>query len=150
MVTYKEFQFGWLIFLILIPIYIVLAIFYVLDIGDKPLESSHFLVITAVFSLVCLLFYGMTTRVTKKLIVISYGMGLIRKRIATSRIKDLRVVRNSAIYGWGIRLIPNGILFNISGLDAVELTFTDTKRIIRIGTKDPERLKSEILKVMDT
>jgi hypothetical protein len=49
-------------------------------------------------------------------------------------------------YGWGIRMIPNGTLYNISGGDGVELKFADTNRIIRIGTKDSLTLKKEIRK----
>ena len=46
--------------------------------------------------------------------------------------------------GWGIRIIPNGMLYNVGGSRGVELRFTDTTRIIRIGTKDALKLKSEI------
>jgi plasmid stabilization system protein ParE len=40
------------------------------------------------------------------------------------------------LYGWGIRLTPSGWMFNVSGLDAVELTLRSGKRF-RIGTDDP-------------
>jgi hypothetical protein len=36
------------------------------------------------------------------------------------------------------------MLYNISGSDGVELQFSDTDRIIRIGTRDADQLKTEI------
>ncbi|HEY1024073.1 MAG TPA: hypothetical protein VGE26_02825 [Sphingobacteriaceae bacterium] len=146
---YKEFQFGWLLFIIVLPIYLVLTILFVFNIGDNPLNREEFFIVTGIFLLVFLLFYGMTTKIGKNWITISYGIGLIQKRIAIDRIKELHTVKTAAIYGWGIRIIPNGVLFNISGSDALELSFKDTKRIIRIGTKDPKKLRNEIIKSMD-
>ena len=45
-------------------------------------------------------------------------------------------MRNEWYYGWGVRLTPYGWMFNVSGLDAVELTFESGKRF-RIGTDRP-------------
>jgi len=48
-------------------------------------------------------------------------------------------VRNQWWWGWGIRLIPGGWLYNVSGLDAVELKMKNG-RIFRIGTDEAQRL----------
>ena len=45
--------------------------------------------------------------------------------------------------GWGIRLIPNGWLWNVSGLGAVELSLVNGQRF-RIGTDEPEQLATAI------
>ncbi|MGV3587775.1 MAG: hypothetical protein ACO1OF_12280 [Adhaeribacter sp.] len=91
-------------------------------------------------------FYGLTTKITAEAITVSFGIGLIRKRIKLQRIKTVDTVKSPWYYGWGIRIIPNGTLYNISGTDGVELKFNDTDRIIRIGTKDSLTLKKEIEK----
>lgn len=62
------------------------------------------------------------------------------------KIKSIQIVESPWYYGWGIRLIPNGILYNISGQKGVELTFSDTNKVIRIGSKKPDALKLEIEK----
>jgi hypothetical protein len=146
MKDYKEFTFGWLIFLAVIPIHILLTYLHINNIGDRPIGTNPFILITLMFILICLLFYGLTTKITSDAITVSFGIGLIRKRIQLQRIRSVTTVKSPWYYGWGIRLIPNGLLYNISGSDGVELRFHDTNRIIRIGTKDSLRLKREIEK----
>jgi hypothetical protein len=146
MKDYKEFTFGWLIFVFVVPIHLLLTYLHMNTIGDTPIEANGYLVITLTLILVCLLFYGLTTKITSNSILVLFGIGLIRKRIKLNRIKAVETVKSPWYYGWGIRIIPNGTLYNISGTDAVELKFNDTDRIIRIGTKDPLTLRKEIEK----
>jgi hypothetical protein len=146
MKPHKEFTFGWLIFAIMVPIQLVLTYFYLNKIGDRPITTTVCISITVTFLLMYFLFYGLTTEVNSQLITISFGIGLIRKRIQLNRITIVETVKSPWYYGWGIRIIPNGMLYNISGSDGVELKFNDTKRIIRIGTKDSVALKGEIEK----
>ncbi len=148
MKPYKEFQFGWWIFILMIPIQIYLAYTFFYNIGDKPLDKSSYLIANGTFVLIYLLFYGMTTTIEKGKIKITFGLGLIRKTIETNKIKNIYVVTNPWFYGWGIRLIPNGWLYNISGSNGIELKFNDRERVIRIGTKDPAQLKNEIDKLL--
>jgi hypothetical protein len=146
MKDHKEFTSGWLIFLFVIPVHLLIIYLYVNNLGDRPLGTAGFIAINSVIILICLLFYGLTTMVTHELITVSFGIGLIRKRIALKRVRTVEIVKSPWYYGWGIRIIPNGMLYNISGSGGVELTFHDTRRIIRIGSKDPGSLKREIEK----
>lgn len=41
-------------------------------------------------------------------------------------------------------MIKNGCLYNIKGLDAVELKMRNSSLVIRIGTADSKKLKKEI------
>ena len=72
-----------------------------------------------------------------------FGLGIIRRTIALADVTGCTVVRNPWWYGWGIRLIPHGWMWNVAGLDAVELQFR-TGRRFRIGTDDPEGLAAAI------
>lgn len=110
------------------------------------MDRNNYVITTSVFVLVCLLFYGMTTRIGADTIEVSFGIGLIRKRIQLQRIKSVDTVKSPWYYGWGIRIIPHGMLYNITGTDGVELTFKDTSRIVRIGSRDAATLKNEIEK----
>jgi hypothetical protein len=141
---YREFTFGWLIFALLIPMHLLTTYLYINDIGDRPMGTNGYIMVTVIFVLVYLLFYGMTTGITSDAITVSFGPGLIRKRIPLKRISAVEVITSPWYYGWGMRLIPNGMLYNISGTRGVELKLNDTDRIIRIGTKDPLTLKKEI------
>ena len=146
MKDYREFRFGWLIFVFTIPIQILIAVFYFSGIGDNPLSANDFFVVNLVILAIFILFYGLTTKISNTTIRIAFGIGLIRKRIRLSRIKSVEAVKTPWYYGWGIRFIPNGMLYNISGSEGVELKFADTNRVIRIGTKDALNLKQEIEK----
>jgi len=55
-------------------------------------------------------------------------------------------VKNPWYFGWGVRFIPNGMLYNITGTAAIELKFKHTNKVFRIGSKDPWKLKQEIEK----
>jgi hypothetical protein len=93
---------------------------------------------------ITMLFFGtLTTIVRDDAVEIRFGPGLIRKRLALKDVESCRTVRNPWYYGWGIRKIPRGWLFNVSGLDAVELVMRNGKRY-RIGTDEPEELQRAI------
>lgn len=90
--------------------------------------------------LICVVIFGsLTVTVNDDTITIQFGPGVIRKKIGLGDVASCRVVRNSWLWGWGIRLIPGGWLYNVSGLDAVELTMKNG-RVFRIGTDEPQRL----------
>ena len=144
MKTYKEFQFGAIVFIISIPIQILLTILYLAKAGNYPMSPPVFLAPNVIFILIYSLFYGMKTEVDEKSIRISYGIGLIRKTIKLANVKGVSIVSNPWYYGWGIRLIPNGWLYNISGSNGVELTFKDTSRVIRIGSANASALNKAI------
>jgi hypothetical protein len=68
-----------------------------------------------------------------------FGTGLWRYRIGRTDIDAVRTVRNSWLNGFGIRMRPGFRLYNVSGLDAVELRLKSGD-IRRIGTDDPQGL----------
>lgn len=144
MEEHKEFTFGWLIFVILITAHLLMTFLYVNGIGNRPMGTVEYLIVTSVFVVMVSLFYGMTTKVTADTVTVSFGIGLFRKKIKLERVTSVDTVRSPWYYGWGIRIIPNGMLYNISGFSGVELKFNDTKRIVRIGSKDASMLKREI------
>ncbi len=146
MIEYKEIQFGWLIFAFLLPALAIITYLFMNDAGSRPLGMVEYIVVCLVILIIYALFYRLTTTVSVDRIIVSFGVGLISKRIKINRIKTISVVQNPWYYGWGIRFIPNGMLYNMSGSDGVELTFIDTGRVIRIGSANAARLKEEISK----
>jgi hypothetical protein len=99
--------------------------------------------VLAVFLLCMLLFHSLTTLVSTDAVSVAFGPGWIRHTIPVRVIRAARAVRNPWWYGWGIRLTLRGWLWNVSGLDAVELELTDGSRF-RIGTDEPARLVQAI------
>jgi hypothetical protein len=86
-----------------------------------------------------LLFGSLTVEVGGGTAALRFGCGLIRRKIPLSRVVAARAVRNSWLCGWGIRRTGGGWMWNASGLEAVELTFSDGSRF-RIGTDEPDVL----------
>jgi hypothetical protein len=87
--------------------------------------------------------YGMRTIVGDGRVTVSFGIGLIKRSISVEQMQEISIVKNPMYYGWGIRMIPNGWLYNISGADAVELQLK-TGRVVRIGSKDPNGLAEAV------
>jgi len=148
MKEYREFQFAWIISSLMFLVLLFVIALYMTSAGDRPISGVGLFIFIGSSALVFALFYGMTTTIDAEKIVVSFGIGLIQKRIGIDKIKTVTIIKNPWYYGWGIRYIPNGKLYNMSGLKGVELTFYSTDRIVRIGTQDPAQLKTEIEKFL--
>lgn len=89
--------------------------------------------------LLILLFGMMKVRIDTEVIRITFGVGLVGFRFPLTDFSQVRQVRNRWYFGWGIRVIPGGFLYNIKGLDAIELTRKNGNKV-RIGTEQPQHL----------
>jgi hypothetical protein len=90
-------------------------------------------------------FRTLTVEITDR-ITIAFGRGWPVRRIDPADVQESRVVRNSPWHGWGIRWIRGGSLWNVWGLDAVELLLVSGRRF-RIGTDDAEALHAAVRSV---
>lgn len=103
-------------------------------------RSEDRLIPVLIAALVCvLLFSRLTVTIDSEHILLQMGIGVIRKKIPLDAIASYTAVTNPWYYGWGIRSIKDGVLYNVSGFDAVELHLANG-RIIRIGTDEPAKL----------
>jgi hypothetical protein len=100
-------------------------------------------VMVALLVLSMLVFSSLTVEVTSERVSLQLGLGVLRRTFLTKNIRAARIVRNRWFYGFGIRLTPHGWLYNVSGLDAVELEFAGGIRC-RIGTDEPQQLLAAI------
>jgi hypothetical protein len=138
---YRHTQAGWVILGVAAA---VVALGWTTVPEGAPL--SPMLVIAA---LVAILFGALTVEVDHEAVRLRFGVGLIRKRIPLRDVQAWREVRNPWYAGWGIRVGPGVVLWNVSGLDAVELVLGDGKRF-RIGTDEPAALAAAIARTMGT
>lgn len=107
-----------------------------------PVIILGFVMLTVIICL--LIFYKLTIIIDDTHLTFIMGIGLIRKSCALSDIKSCTPVRNSVMWGVGIRMTSSGWLFNVSGLSAIELTFKNRKTKIRIGTDKPEEIAAVV------
>lgn len=135
--SYRRTQFGRVIAASCLPglVPAVVLVWYI----RTPEVNWVAAAIVGVLVLVLLLFGSLTVEIAGGHLRIRFGVGLIRKRWPLDGIEGCRPVRNSWLYGWGIRKIPGAWLYNVSGLDAVELKMKSGKAV-RIGTDEPRAL----------
>ncbi|MGZ5874339.1 MAG: hypothetical protein ACXWKP_19750 [Bradyrhizobium sp.] len=88
---------------------------------------------------VAVVFHSLTVEVGDNEMRWHFGPGFWTYRLALDEIRSVAVVRNHWWNGFGIRTAPGFRLYNVSGLDAVELRLKSGD-IRRIGTDDPEGL----------
>jgi len=90
--------------------------------------------------LVGVVFGSLTVELNKEYLKWKYGIGIIRKKILLRDIESIKIVHNKWYWGWGIRRYSGGRLYNISGLNAIEITLHNSDKKIRLGTDEPEKL----------
>jgi len=141
METKKFTQFG-ILQVIIFGILLTLFSFksYYFGFGDT---SGLIYVGLSALMLVCVLtFYKIVIEVGENQISFKLGIGLLKRTYQINDLTSCTPVRCSLMSGFGIRRIANGWLYNISGLDAIELRFEDKRNIIRIGTNKSDEIAS--------
>ncbi len=99
--------------------------------------------VLVVIAVALVLFSSLTVVIWEEELEARFGPGPIRKRFKLNEIKSCQVVKNHWYYGWGIRLTPHGVLYNVSGFHAVEIKLRTGKKS-RIGTDVPQKLEEAI------
>jgi hypothetical protein len=87
------------------------------------------------FAVLAWLFSSLTVIVSGDALQWYFGPGVWKYRLPRADIAAVSIVRNSVLNGFGIRMRPGFRLYNVSGLDAVELELKSGE-IRRIGTDD--------------
>jgi hypothetical protein len=123
---------------------LVLSTLWVLPAGQRWLIWPSVLVVGGV----AVLFHGLTVRVADGTLTWYFGPHFWTNEIAVDAIARAEPVRNSALMGWGIRRLRDGWLYNVSGLDAVEVETRDGTTV-RIGTDEPEALCRALAQARD-
>jgi hypothetical protein len=132
MADYAHTQVGWLVGGTLAPVVVAGAAV----LSGSVIAGAGILALAVAIGL---LFGTLTVRVSGKELTLRFGVGLVRKRVDLGQVTACRAVRNPWYYGWGIRWIPGGVLYNVSGFSAVELALAGGRRL-RVGTDEPEAL----------
>lgn len=136
MLPYRHTQIGWPAFAGVVPTFVIGVL---LVVRDLPLAW----LVVGIAPIVLLLLGWLTVSVDDTAVVAQFGVGLIRKRIPLADIRSFEAVRNPWYYGWGVRLIPGGWLYNIGGFSAVDFTLRDGRHV-RFGTPEPAALCSAL------
>jgi beta-lactamase class A len=133
---YERTQVGWVTALAVLP-----GVVTGIVVSRRGVDFGW--MVAAIALVLLLLFGALTVRLTEDSLLVRFGIGLIRRRIPIRDIMACRPVRNPWYYGWGIRMIPGGVLYSVSGLSAVELTLANGL-LLRIGSDEPAALAAAI------
>jgi hypothetical protein len=146
----KYTQFGTFTVIIMSVLLIVFASLLIKH-GFSADQETYLYAFLVVIFLICLLtFYKLTIIVDNTTVSFKLGIGLLGKSYQISEIKSCNSVKNLWIYGVGIRKLPNGWLYNVSGFKAIELRFKDRTKVIRIGTNRPDEIAGVIKELIGT
>jgi hypothetical protein len=136
--SYDHTQFS-VLFTTIFGLTLLLVLFLMLVIGFKLISVLLFIFFTA-----CLItFTTLTVQVDSNLVKLYFGIGVPRKALPLEVIRNLRVVRNSPLLGWGIHWFPSGWIYNVGGFEAVEIELKDGSRL-RIGSDEADELAKAI------
>jgi hypothetical protein len=112
---------------------------------DRAGRPRRWLYVPGLLAFVALMlaFSRLTVTVDEGHVSVGFGGGLARRRFATHSIESASAVKTSWLAGWGIRLTPQGWLYNAWDRDAIRLGFAGGRRFT-IGTDEPEKLLAAI------
>jgi hypothetical protein len=139
-IRYQHTQRGTLMIVVLVVGAVVLA--SIASMEPAPARWIA-LVLTCGVAILAGLFSSLTVEVEDHELRWYFGPGAWSYRLSPAEIESVRVVRNSWLNGFGIRMRPGFRLYNVSGLDAVELKLKSGE-IRRIGTDDPSGLAAAL------
>lgn len=143
MIFYREQQTGVLMIVPAAIMALLITWLYAFQLGDRPISTGGYFLVLGILALTVALTYRMQTIVTDTHVSIRFGVGIIKRTVPISSILDVTVVTNAWYYGWGLRIIPRGWLYNINGTKGIELQLK-SGRVVRIGSADPESLKRAV------
>ncbi|MFC1980834.1 hypothetical protein ACFLVN_01120 [Chloroflexota bacterium] len=135
---YEHTQVGYLIIVVMAAVMVLIGI-----VLAKSGINGIAIGVLIIIAVLLVLFSSLTVVIWEEELEVRFGPGPIRKRFKLNEIESCKVVKNHWYNGWGIRLIPHGILYNVSGFYAVEIKLRTGKQY-RIGTDAPQELEAAI------
>jgi len=95
------------------------------------------------FAALMLAFSRLNVEIDETRVSVGFGGGLARRRFDLHTIEAARTIKVPWLAGWGIRLTPQGWLYNAWGRGAVQLRLAGGRRFT-IGTDEPDALLAAI------
>ncbi len=130
---------------VIVGFVVLVLVFLVAMLGDETTTAGAFGLgaFLVVVGLLLANFSRLSVSIEGDTIHLRFGRGWPHKEIALADVATADIVRNKWWFGFGIRYTPHGWLYNVWGLDAVQLDFTSGKSF-RIGTDEPDELMAAI------
>jgi hypothetical protein len=140
---YRHTQIGWTLIVLVAAAVVAEVVLVVVLAPGSTLALSLSGALAAILAVVLVLFSTLTVTVDDAAVRLAFGLESLRREVSLDEVSAARTVRNAWYSGWGVRVIPNGRLYNVGGLDAVELQL-DSGRVVRVGTDEPDALLAAV------
>lgn len=136
-------QTGWLIIIVMASsVLMIFGLSILTKISDNEAIFQYILALLMIIPAV--LFYQLTIVVDYQEVKIRFGIGIIHKSWQLEKIENAVAVKTNLLQGWGIHYSLNTTIYNVTGFKAVELSFKNSKRKVRIGCSEPEKMAEYI------
>ena len=135
---YEHTQVGYFIIVAIVAVMVAIGIILA-DTGMNWIATA----VLVLLAVVLVLFHSLTVVIGEEELVVKFGPGAIRKRFKLNEIESCQAIRIPWYYGWGIRLTPQGMVFRVSGFNAVQIRLITGKEYL-IGTDAPQELEEAI------
>jgi hypothetical protein len=145
---YHHTQIGWTLIVLVLAAVVAEIVLVAVLVPGSTLALSLSGALAAILAVTLVLFSTLTVTVDAAAVRLAFGMEVLRREVPLDEIAEARKVRNAWYSGWGVRVIPNGRLYNVGGLDAVELRL-DNGRVVRVGSDEPDVLLMAVQRALD-
>lgn len=144
---YRHTQIGWTIIALVGAAIVAEVIVAAVLASQSTIALALSGAVAAVLAVFLALFSTLTVTVDGAAVRLAFGLDLLRREVLLEEVVAARRVRNSWVAGWGVRVIPHGRLYNVGGLDAVELEL-DSGRVVRVGSDEPDALLAAVQRAL--
>ena len=134
---YRHTQLG----TVILVVYLVVAVLGAAMMWQKA--QTPMILMLVVLAAVAAIFHSLTVEIGNNELRWHFGPGIWTYRLPLDEIQSVAAVHNHWWNGFGIRVAPGFTLYNVSGLDAVELKLKSGETR-RIGTDDPQGLAAAL------
>lgn len=137
---YRHVQWGWswllyLVFAIVMGGVMLASVVAAGDTSDPAWVIALTVALLIALFFTVLWFSRLEVTVDEETVTAAFGTGKPHRVHRLDEISAVRRERNQWWYGWGVRKVPRGWMYNVWGLDAVEIELPEDK-VFRIGTND--------------
>ena len=140
---YRHTQIAWTLIVLVVAVVLAELTIVTFSAPQGTLALALSGAVVAVAAVMLALFSTLTVVVDYGAVRLWFGFGSLRREVMLADVSVARKVRNHWYAGWGVRVIPGGRLYNVGGLDAVELEM-DNGRVVRVGTDQPDALLAAV------
>ncbi|MEK7544910.1 MAG: hypothetical protein AAB551_02150 [Patescibacteria group bacterium] len=148
--NYKHTQIGYLMLVVTLAVLVLFTWMHMTALAEPPsYNSGPNFAVTAIMAFIVFIlasFSSLTVTIDKNYLRIKFGWGIFGKKFPLNEIASATSTKNHWYHGWGIKVWfwPKMWIYNVSGLDAVEIKLKNGK-MYRMGTDESQKLEQAIL-----